>query len=525
MNKQKKLDNYFNAAKNSGEDFSQSELQRVVESSSDDSKGGIDFTSTNNSKRIVFMITIGLTLISGIVGTMFWFNSPLEPSPNKIRQTTTSSERKSIKQQVQIAPATKKTVSIPQAPIAKNSEANTKSIAPNKAKTLNIDGLTTITLSKEELVKLGVTPVDSYPNCGISIDNGDVTINYYKLNTPPINTNLQSNSQSTEIQGSAFVPDSNKIYTFELSHLQQRVAQIISDDNEIFTSTTIRENSKKAVKKDLPLLITSLKGKIIRDGVELSDSIKKKSQAERDVEWLNTHNPKNKQTMLLYLFPDDTLMTQENINSILNDTNSLVVFRRFTPDDVEQMKKDEETRTNKINEYLRLNKLIAIKVESDCPNNTVIFWYKPTEDFIKSLPERYWVGLYKEMLPLSITYSTITSIVPKDQDTKEQNAKTGCEYSDICRATSGSVVETTVYPNPANESITLKFVLNEERKCTFSLHDLNGIYMQELGSESTFRKGEHSTTMDIHTVKAGVYLLSMLTDKGERIVQRVIVKK
>ncbi|MBI3259645.1 MAG: T9SS type A sorting domain-containing protein, partial [Ignavibacteriae bacterium] len=255
----------------------------------------------------------------------------------------------------------------------------------------------------------------------------------------------------------------------------------------------------------------------------IGDKLENETSQDIHTDRENLNDNTNKKPTVTFLkYPNDTI-SEEQIQKTIADTSKFyATYKRLTPEDVEQMKKETEERTEKINEYLKLNKLIAIKVNANCPNNTIIFWFEPTVDFIKELPERYRASMLREM---STTEKTKNISSNEENSFLQEKTQTGCQYSDICRASSGAVLETNVFPNPANESIKLKFILNEQRKCTFSLHDLNGVYIQQLSGETSFLKGEHTTTMDIHDVKAGVYLLSMATDQNERIVQRVIVKK
>lgn len=487
MNKQNKLNSYFNAAKNNGTEFTQSELQRIVESVTNDNKSSTNITSTNKSERTILMITLGLTLVSGITGSLLWLGLPASTPPSRTVLSTNVSETKNNKQKVQYNQPHKESRIISKTKAVKEVAPTDKTVGSENAKHFNIDGITTIHLTKDELTKLEIIVGN---DCGITAYNGFLTGTYYNVN------NLSLDDDSKPNQSDA------------------------SQNANRYKSVWQMPSSNEAKKPIIyPILSTSINGRILSDAlgqkVETEASTKNDSNSD-----LSNQNSSKKPRITLYIYPDDTTTTEKEIQDVTADTSKYITeYKRLTPEDVIQMKRKKEERQNKIYEYLKLNKLIAIKANAvGCPDNSVIFWFEPTEDFIKSLPLRFHADLTNQFIKQRVLQTEI-------RDTYRENPKTGCEYTDICRTTSGAVIESSVFPNPANESASLRFELTEQRKCTFSLHDLNGVYIKELTKESTLTKGEHTIAMDIHDVKAGVYLLSMITEKDERIAQRLIIKK
>lgn len=504
MKKNDKLQEYFNAAKNNGTKFTQNELQRIVETVSDEKERGLNFINTKNWKGILFIITLALTLLTSTLGILIGIgNYPNSSSHSKKIQTNINSESKSIKKTEPTVPITMQS-SLTQQNFTK--EPMKSNIVQEKVKPLNIVGITTISLKKDELTKLGIT---TNKDCGVTISANGIAITYHILN------------------------NNNKLNYYDVNHIKTPVDSMLEtrnkslgldkDSNGIFTSvSSIDLSTKTSVKIAFPLLVTGADGRILSDRLGSQINEKDTSLAQRDADWLDSHNPEHKPTRIFYLEPQDSSMTDEQIKLAMGDTsNTLVIFRRLTAEQSEEIKKAQIKRNNEINEYIKLDILIAIKVETDCKNNEIIFWYD-FSDLKKELPNYF---IESAIYDITQRKDTVFYTFENSPVLPIEKPKTGCEYSDICRIAFGAVIESSVFPNPANESISLKFTLKEQRKCTFSIHDLNGTYIRELSEEMTFTKGEHISTMGIHDIRSGVYLLSMITDRNERIVQRVIVKK
>lgn len=403
------------------------------------------------------------------------------------------------------------------APMPRQSAQQTLSKGHSKDKVkslniLNIQGITAIDATADELIKLGISKSN---DCGVTVVRNGSSATYYYLDKFA-KTHIYDSIRKNQIHQSP-------LDSMMEARMQTRTNQ---DTNSMFTSVRRQSlNQRPPFQNDFPLLITSADGHILSDNLKERVGDESNSLARKDVEYLESHNPENKPTSMIWLEPKDSSMTEKDIQNLIGDTaNTLVLVRRLTPADVALIAQEKEARVKKINEYLRMNNLIAVKVESACPNHSLLFWYEPNEEFINNLNERYRAGLYKEMLGkdyMSVTTDTLWLVT----DTAQDKPQTGCEYSDICRATSGAVLESNVFPNPASEKISLTFRLNADRRCTFSLHDLNGIYIKDLGTDMQYLKGEQTFTAPLGDTGAGVYLLSMHTDKDERIVQRVIIKK
>lgn len=220
-----------------------------------------------------------------------------------------------------------------------------------------------------------------------------------------------------------------------------------------------------------------------------------------------------------------TVLNDKNISRIENDT-AVYTFKvkndALSDKQLQARNREGETSMMTIKEYASMSKFIAIRVESGCPGFALMFWYEPSMEFIRQLPARYHASLLEEVYQNN-GHGTIDIIAIRPQ-TKTEEPKPGCRYLDVCRATAGAILQSSVFPNPASSTVSLRFSLNEPRQCSFSFHYLNGILSKQL-SAANYTAGEHTFTMPVEGIEPGMYLLSMVTEKNERIVQRVVISK
>lgn len=156
------------------------------------------------------------------------------------------------------------------------------------------------------------------------------------------------------------------------------------------------------------------------------------------------------------------------------------------------------------------------KINSMNPSNefSFILWFKPTNELIDKLPERYRTSLKKE-------YSALLN---KKEICSESPTPGADIYFDVWRACSGSIENLKLYPNPSSGKFSTKFNLTEDRNLTFSLHDLSGRLIQYLEDMNSYKSGEIDKAFNPSNIQAGVYLIVVRSDKGEQVVQRLIIK-
>ncbi|MCK5741963.1 MAG: T9SS type A sorting domain-containing protein [Chlorobi bacterium] len=167
--------------------------------------------------------------------------------------------------------------------------------------------------------------------------------------------------------------------------------------------------------------------------------------------------------------------------------------------------------------------LVPVRINlKDFENSVIdnmIFWFYPTDEFIEALPKRYSANLRNEM--------DIMTII-KNGDMPVEEACKGLDHDnslfDMCRLSSGVLTVESVYPNPADKAVTLKFNLKENRKVTIRLHDSQGRSVGIVKKYEAVESGINKQSIDISNLRPGVYMLVITTDKSEQVAVRVIKK-
>lgn len=175
-----------------------------------------------------------------------------------------------------------------------------------------------------------------------------------------------------------------------------------------------------------------------------------------------------------------------------------------------------------------LNRLIAVHVLPDDHLThsaggraaDIHLWYLPTTEFIDLLPDRYRDALRKEV-------ATIAAV-----QREKLPPGAACErltgqptYLDLCRTSSGALQAGSIAPNPAHDNITVGFHVTEPRGVSLSLHDMNGRFIRTL-VELLRVDLEQKVNLPVRIdgVKSGIYLVVVRSDRGEQLVQRLIVQ-
>jgi hypothetical protein len=118
----------------------------------------------------------------------------------------------------------------------------------------------------------------------------------------------------------------------------------------------------------------------------------------------------------------------------------------------------------------------------------LIFWYKPEKEVLSNLP-----ASAESQIPAPVSNTIIT--------------------------------KSMLFPNPAQNKTTIQFTLSEPRTIAFSIHDLLGKRLLDGGSIAESTAGNFEHEINISSLKAGVYLLVITTDKGEQTTQRLVIEK
>jgi len=146
-------------------------------------------------------------------------------------------------------------------------------------------------------------------------------------------------------------------------------------------------------------------------------------------------------------------------------------------------------------------KLYGMTREGGTFNQGVLFEYDYTSyTFIKKLDFADSIGSYPE-------YGHLIEI----------------NLSNVGIATSSPVSNLQVYPNPADEKVTVEFTaINANEKLVFRLTDISGREVKR--SEIAISNGFNRTEIDLTACNAGIYLLHMIDAKGSSSVKKIAVK-
>jgi len=139
----------------------------------------------------------------------------------------------------------------------------------------------------------------------------------------------------------------------------------------------------------------------------------------------------------------------------------------------------------------------------------LVLWYYPTSDFLEALPERY-----RDEIKSEIGY--INSGL--------KSGSSSCTYFEACKSTLTMEDGVKVYPNPASESATIEFSLKEELSGKISLVSISGSEIKLLVPQTKFMAGFQTHTLNLSNTAPGIYMISIITDKGFK-TQRIIISK
>ncbi len=160
-----------------------------------------------------------------------------------------------------------------------------------------------------------------------------------------------------------------------------------------------------------------------------------------------------------------------------------------------------------------MNILIPIKIDKDKLLNkkgykTELWWYYPSDEFIQTLPDR----IKNELKP------------ERDAIISNENIEaTSCTYFEVCKSTL-NLDKLKLYPNPAVSTITLEFDSPENITGSISIVNISGSIVKELLPTASILTGHNSYVFELSDIVTGIYLISIITDKGFK-TQRLIVSQ
>jgi hypothetical protein len=159
-------------------------------------------------------------------------------------------------------------------------------------------------------------------------------------------------------------------------------------------------------------------------------------------------------------------------------------------------------------QYQMIDKLIPVQVlaanaELEFNKNGLIFWYMPDKKF-------------EEKAPAGLREATdVFTDVKKDRPNEKL----------AVNAKQGAIAEPAIFPNPSPGQSTFKYTLAEPRAVSIAIHDLLGKQLMVVASAENKSSGTFEKELDLASLEAGVYLLVMVTDRGEQITQRLVIER
>ncbi|PCJ64166.1 MAG: hypothetical protein COA58_14380 [Bacteroidetes bacterium] len=164
------------------------------------------------------------------------------------------------------------------------------------------------------------------------------------------------------------------------------------------------------------------------------------------------------------------------------------------------------------NEEYHLSDYISGYSHPDC-----IFWYEPTEEFLNQLPKDIKEQLEFELALIHPILSPPTPPAP-DYENNNQPKKESCVYLDPCSDIKTNITDMQLFPNPASGRVNVKITLNTSVSGDLTVTNLGGQEFLTLHIDDCKQK----TTIDITTLPPGLYLVTLLSNSGDKLTRRLI---
>lgn len=276
-----------------------------------------------------------------------------------------------------------------------------------------------------------------------------------------------------------------------------------------FQHKNIDEISDIARTQPTPAIVTTLAG-VIRtytNSSEATDAPLPEGVGELLEHFNKEAKEDGKKLMVSYpLLTNPNATAKERVVLRNNLDNALIVDVYLTAEENQRM---SEKSNKQVREDFVLNNYVGVKVVlgNNAGNEEgFILWYKPGEGFLTKIPDFSREQIEQEL------------------GLKPQSAVTGCRYTQQCLTSSGAILGTSIVPyKTVVRGITVNFDLAEDRNLSFTLYTLNG-HKVDLQKNVPVAKGKGEYNMDFSTSPSGLYLLVITSDKGERVVQRIILE-
>lgn len=168
-----------------------------------------------------------------------------------------------------------------------------------------------------------------------------------------------------------------------------------------------------------------------------------------------------------------------------------------------------------------LNQLVPIRITLAEGRNTAFatLWYLPEQKLMSVLPERYVMPIKNE---LQVQTDVACKHIKREEACSGFRGKT--TIFDICSSDAGAITQSAVYPNPAHGTAQCRYVLVQPRIVSIALYTADGNYIKEILHLSEQSAGEQIVRLPLDDITGGLYLLSISTTEGEKIIQRLLIQ-
>jgi hypothetical protein len=199
---------------------------------------------------------------------------------------------------------------------------------------------------------------------------------------------------------------------------------------------------------------------------------------------------------------------------------------------------DDSSTKNGISLHGRVNMSVQLKDEDANQSlNDILINDKPIfqeiDDQLKNLDD---------LIPVLMRTSTTTTLNPQDKNTYDNGVIFWFAHTpELDQALAGSSIppslavhspsdnkflsNTLIYPNPAAEEATVHFSLKGARSLSFTLHDILGKRIADLGMNEYASAGEFTRQLSLGNIAPGIYLLVIASDHGEQQIERIVISR
>lgn len=205
--------------------------------------------------------------------------------------------------------------------------------------------------------------------------------------------------------------------------------------------------------------------------------------------------------------------------------------RSATPEEIrafQEGNKQQQEFNKNVNTLIRAGRWIAVSLptgitytEQDSINKRwrpdLVLWFEPTPELIAHLPERYRSTIEQEVHLADISSDASSKPVQNPSDA----------YLDLWRTRAGAITNSVMMPNPAPASeqhARIHYTLGQPRTISINLRDLTGSVLRQVAKTQARATGEWQEEVSLGTLTPGMYLITIETDRGEYVVQRLIVE-